>query len=86
MKDSGDFRKHGQGATCMQQDLLNRFCSTSGYCSFLEDLSLTFTNKIDKFDPFKRKEYWRSTPKTMTPFEVSTWHWRKCLAVLLPVF
>ena len=60
-------RRHGQGATCMQQHLFNHFC-ISGHCSFLEDVSLTFTDKTDPSDPLKRENYWRSTLKTMAPF------------------
>ena len=35
-----DSRKHGQGATCMQQLFFKHFC-TPGRCGFLEDVSLT---------------------------------------------
>ena len=62
-----DSRKYGQGATCMQQHLFNHFC-TSGHCSFLEDVSLTFIDKTDPSDPLKREDYWRSTLETMAPF------------------
>ena len=51
----------------MQQHLFNHFC-TSGHCGFLEDVSLTFIDKINPSDPFKREDYWRSTLKTMAPF------------------
>ena len=34
-----DSRKHGQGATCMQQQMFNHF-RVSGHCGFLEDVSL----------------------------------------------
>ena len=60
-------KKHGQGATCMQQHLFNYFC-TSGYCGFLEGVSLTFIDKPDPSDPLKREDYWRSTLKTMASF------------------
>ena len=66
-----DSRKHGQGATCMQQHLFNHFC-TSGHCGFLEDVSLTFIDKTDPSDPLKREDYWRSTLKTMVPFGLKT--------------
>ena len=48
-----DSRKYGQGATCMQQHLFNYFC-TSDHCGFLEDVSLTFIDKTDPFDPLKK--------------------------------
>ena len=54
-------------AICMQQHLFNHFC-TSGHCGFLEDVSLTFIDKTDPSDPLKRKDYWKSTLKTMAPF------------------
>ena len=62
-----DSRKHEQGAICMQQHLFNHFC-TSGHCGFLDDVSLTFTNKTDPSDLLKREDYWRRTLKTMAPF------------------
>ena len=62
-----DSRKYGQGATCIQQHLFNHFCA-SGHCGFLEDVSLTITDKTDPSDPLKREDYWRSTLKTMAPF------------------
>ena len=62
-----DSRKHGQEATFIQQHLFHHFC-TSGHCNFLEDVSLTFVDKTDSSDPLKRKDYWRSTLKTMAPF------------------
>ena len=40
-----DFRKHGQGATCIQKHLFSQFC-ISGRCGFLEDVSLTFIDKL----------------------------------------
>ena len=60
-------RKHDQGATCMQQHLFNRFC-TSGNCGFLEHVSLTFIGKSNPSDLLKREDYWRSTLKTVAPF------------------
>ena len=59
-----DLRKHGQGATCMQQHLFNHFC-TSGHWGFFEDASLTFIDKADPSDPLEREDYWRSTLTTM---------------------
>ena len=50
-----DSRKHGQGATCMQQHLFNHFC-TSGYCGSLEDVSFTFIDKTDPSEPLKRED------------------------------
>ena len=50
-----DSRKHGQRAICMQQHLFNHFC-TSGHCSFLEDVSLTFIDKTDPSDQLKRED------------------------------
>ena len=65
-KYKSDFRKHGQRATCMQQYLFNHFY-TSDHCCFLEDVSLTFIDKIDPSDLLKREDYWGSLPKTMAP-------------------
>ena len=62
-----DSRKHGQGASCMQQYLFVHFCTPS-HCRFLKDVSLTFIDTTDLPDPLKREYYWRSTLKTMAPF------------------
>ena len=71
-----DSRKYGQGATYMQQHLLNHFC-TFDHCGLIEDVSLTFIDKTGPSDPLKREDYWRSTLKTMAPFglniEESVW-------------
>ena len=52
----------------MQQHLLNHFC-TSGDCGFLDAVSLIFRIKTDLSDSLNGAEYWRSTLKTMVPFE-----------------
>ena len=62
-----DSRKHGQGATSLQQHLFNHFC-TSGHCGFLEDVSLTYIDKTDPSDQRKREDHWRSRLKTMASF------------------
>ena len=51
----------------MQQNFFNRF-GTSGHCSFLEYVSLTFIDKTDSSDPLKKEDYWRSALNTMAPF------------------
>ena len=61
-----DCRKHGQGHATIFV-LFNHFC-TAGHCGFLEDVSLTFIDKSDSSDPLKRKDYRKSTLKTMAPF------------------
>ena len=38
-----------------------------GHSSFLEDISITFIDKIYPKDPNQGKHYWRHTLKTMTP-------------------
>ena len=37
-----DWRKHSQGATCMQQHFFNHFC-TSGHCGFLRGCLVNLT-------------------------------------------
>ena len=51
----------------MQEHLFRHF-SSPGRNGFLNDVSITFIDKTDPSDPFKREEYWRSTLKTMAPF------------------
>ena len=59
-------RKHQRGETCMQQHLHEHFCSSNHNC-FISDVSVTFIDKTDPSDLLKR-DYWRSTLKTMAPF------------------
>ena len=53
-----DFRKYSQGGSSMQQHLLNHFCAC-GHAGFLDNVSITFIDKIDPSDPFKREDYWK---------------------------
>ena len=54
----------------MQQHLYEHFWSSNHSC-FISDVSVTFIDKTDPSDPLKRADYWRSTPKTMAPFELN---------------
>ena len=38
-----------------------------GQCNFLEDVTITFTDKNDPKDPNQWEYYWRHTLKTTTP-------------------
>ena len=55
----------------MQQHLLNHFC-TSRHCSFLQDVSITFTDETDPSDLLKWEEYCRNTLKIMARFRPNT--------------
>ena len=56
--------------TCMQQDLFENF-SEEGHLSFLEDVSITQIDKTDPSNHLQRENYWRSTLKTMAPWEIN---------------
>ena len=60
MKD----RNFVKGQTCMQQHLLEHFAN-EGRCSFLQDVTILFTDKTDPRVPNRREHYWRHTLKTM---------------------
>ena len=52
----------------MQEHLFRHFL-IPGHNGFLYDASITFIDKRDPSDPFKRGDcYWRRTLKTMAPF------------------
>ena len=51
----------------MQQHLYENFCSSNHDC-FISDVSVIFIDKTDPSDPLKKKDYWKSTLKTMAPF------------------
>ena len=50
----------------MQQHIFEHF-SSKGHNSFLDDVSIIFTDKTDPKDPNKWEHYWRHTLKTMAP-------------------
>ena len=60
-------RIHQRDETCMQQHLYEEFSSSNHNC-FISDVSVTFIDKADPFDPLKREDHWRSTLKTMARF------------------
>ena len=50
------------------QDYLLRHSSGPGHNEFLNDVWITFIDRTDPSDPFKREGYGRRTLKTMAPF------------------
>ena len=50
----------------MQEDLLERF-NEEGHHGFSEDVIITFIDKRDPSERFKRENYWKSVLKKMTP-------------------
>ena len=56
-----------EDGTCMQQHLFEHF-SEEGHHSFLEDVSTTLIDKTVPSNPLQKKNYWRSTLKTMVPW------------------
>ena len=48
----------------MQQHLFEHIAS-EGHCTFLEDLTITLTDKTDPKDSNQHEHYWRHTLKTM---------------------
>ena len=48
----------------MQQHLHEHF-AIDVYCSFLEDVTITFIDKTDAEDPNLQEHYWRHTLKAM---------------------
>ena len=49
------------------QHFFEHFNSEVHHC-FLDEISITFLDKTDPSEPFKREKYWRSILKTMTPW------------------
>ena len=49
----------------MQKHIFSYF-SMAHYVGLLNNVSVTFTDKIDPFDSLRREDYWRQTIKTMT--------------------
>ena len=60
-------RKFQRPEPCMQEHLFRHF-SSPGHIGFLNDVSVTFTDKTDPSDPLKRENLWRETLMTMAPY------------------
>ena len=63
-------RKHQRVETCMQQHLYEHFCS-SNHNYYINDVSAIFIDKTDPSESLKREDYWKSTLKTMAPFNLN---------------
>ena len=59
-------RKYLVGKPCMQEHILGNF-NSEGNTGFLENVSVTFIDKIDSQNPEKRENCWIHTLKTMVP-------------------
>ena len=63
-------RKFERGEHCMQRHLHEHF-NLSSHSRFLNDVSVTLTDKKDPKDPTKREDYWIQTLKTKPPVGLS---------------
>ena len=54
----------------MQEHLFSHFLMAD-HDEFLSDVSITFIDKTDPFDPLRREYYWRQTLKTMVPYKLN---------------
>ena len=68
--DKSNDRKYQKLESCMQQHPFEHFNSEGRHC-FLDEISITFIDKIDLSEPLKRENYWRSILKTMTPWDLN---------------
>ena len=59
-------RKFQRNVGFMQQHLYEHFYS-EGHNGFLGNISISLTNKTDRFQPKKRENYWMRTLKTLAP-------------------
>ena len=63
-------RKEAHGISCMQEHLYEHFCD-SEHSGFLNDVSITFTDKTDPTNPLQRGNYWKHTLKTFAPYSLN---------------
>ena len=49
-------------------NLFEYFSEEEGHHGFLEDVSITLTDKTDQSNPLQRENYWRSILKAMSPW------------------
>ena len=67
-------QKAKRGEEHMQPLVFEHF-SSNDQNGFLEDCSITLTDKTYGSDPNRREEYWRRVLKTVTPFGLNTIDW-----------
>ena len=60
-------RKYLNKQPCFQEHIFEHF-NGDGHSGFLENVSITFTDKTDPSDTGKRENYWIQTFKTMVPW------------------
>ena len=63
----GKISKFTRNETCMQEHLFEHL-NGKGNKGFLENVSITLTDKSDGQDPKKRENYWKRKFKTYVPF------------------
>ena len=59
-------KKFQRGEQCMQDHLFRHFYS-EGHDGFIGNVSISFIDKTDGFDPTKRENFWMRTLKTLAP-------------------
>ena len=64
-------RKAKIGVEHIQVDLFEHF-AFHGHNGFLEDCTITSTDKADGADPTRREEYWRMVLKAVSTYELNT--------------
>ena len=60
-------RKYLNRQLYFQEHIFEHF-NIDGSCGFLENVTVTFTDKTDPLDLEKRENYWIQTLKTMVPW------------------
>ena len=65
-KTKDNDRKYRRNESCMQRHLYEHFYS-EGHNGFLGNVSVSFIDKADCFQPKKRENYWMRTLKTLAP-------------------
>ena len=79
-------RKAERGIEHIQADLFEHFTS-HGHNGFLQDCTITLTDKTDGTDPTRRQDYWRRVLKTVSPYVLNTVAYKfNILARLLYIF
>ena len=59
-------RKYLVDGPCMQEFIFEHF-NSKGHIGFLENFSVTFTDKTNSQNPENTENYWIHTVKTMVP-------------------
>ena len=63
-----DYKENNRKGKRVEEHIVFEHFSSNNHHGFIEDCSITLTDKTNASDPTRREEYWRRVLKTVTPY------------------